>query len=78
MNMIQEQIDITLIEGNKHVFYYIAGAAMLIMIVLSIYCVFQASHSVIRPLRKLNSRMREIIDQGKFQQIDIINQDEDS
>ena len=34
---------------------------MILSFLLSIYCVFQTSHTVVRPLRVLNARMNEIL-----------------
>ena len=46
----------------KDMKYYSAIFVTLILsLVLSTYCVFQTSHAVIKPLRVLNMRMSEIL-----------------
>ena len=36
---------------------------------LTAVCVFQTSHSVIKPLRQLNSRMREILESDNLSEV---------
>ena len=46
------------------------GVLVILSLFLSIYFVFQTSHAVIRPLRNLNSRMNEVIEQENTNEID--------
>ena len=41
---------------------------------LTAVCVFQTSHSVIKPLRQLNSRMREILESDTLNQVSLGNE----
>ena len=45
---------------------------------LSVYFVFQTSHAVIRPLRTLNLRMIEVIEQENINEGDFGGQDDDT
>lgn len=48
---------------TKHITIYISlGLTIIASVVLTTFCIFQISHSVIRPLRQLNSKMRESIE----------------
>ena len=42
--------------------YLLAGTTVVIAYVATALCIFTTSHSVIKPLRQLNSRMREILE----------------
>ena len=52
--------------------YYSAIVACLIVsLFLSTYCVFQTSHAVIKPLRVLNMRMTEILQEDNYNEVQL-------
>ena len=62
MNLVQPDITMDFFRADDIKQYGTAVGVLLVFIIFSICCVFQVSHTVIRPLRVLNSRMMEIIE----------------
>ena len=64
-------ITVSVFEVNDLIYYSLIAAALVLSLLLSTYCVFQTSHQVIRPLRILNTRMNEILQEDNYDSLDL-------
>ena len=59
-------IDVKNFEVSDLRYYAAIFVTLVISLLLSTYCVFQTSHAVIKPLRILNMRMNEILQDDSY------------
>ena len=61
-------IEVKVFEWSDIKYYSAILLTLIISLLLSTYCVFQTSHAVIKPLRVLNMRMNEILQDDNYDQ----------
>ena len=60
--LVRQTQEIRISLGNKVIVICIVASVVLIIIsILTYICIFQTSHILIRPLRKLNTKMLEVM-----------------
>lgn len=64
-------IDIGLFDISDLKYYSAMLVALVLSLLLSAYCVFQTSHAVIKPLRILNMRMNEILQEENYNEVSL-------
>ena len=52
-------------------YYGAIFVTLIVSLLLSTYCVFQTSHTVIKPLRILNMRMNEILQEDNYDAVSL-------
>lgn len=64
-------IEVNMFEVSQLVTFSIIIITLILSLCLSTYCVFQTSHHVIKPLRILNTRMMEILQQDNYDSVNL-------
>ena len=71
---IIEQVHVEAFEIEDWWRYILILVTLIVSLGLTAICVFQTSHSVIKPLRQLNSRMREILESDTLNEVSLGNE----
>ena len=64
-------IQVEVFEMSDLKYYGAIFLVLILSLLLSTYCVFQTSHAVIKPLRILNTRMNEIMQEGNYNEVNL-------
>jgi nitrate/nitrite-specific signal transduction histidine kinase len=65
----KKSINIESFASEDIKWFVVGGLVLLGSIFLTTFCIFKISHKVIRPLRQLNSKMREILDSKELRDL---------
>ena len=67
----QTEVDVSPFELSDLKYYAAILVTLVLSLILSTYCVFQTSHAVIKPLRVLNMRMNEILQEENYNEVSL-------
>ena len=66
-----ESVDVKVFMLEDLKYYGAIFVTLIVSLLLSTYCVFQTSHTVIKPLRILNMRMNEILQEDNYDAVSL-------
>ena len=77
--LVRESVSVSVSLGSKIIYITaIAAVVLTIVSIITVLSIFQISHVLIRPLRKLNTKMREVLDDIAKGKSSGLQPDEDS
>ena len=69
-------IDVVTLEKDDWKTYVLIVCTLVFVLILTGLCIFQIAHSVIKPLRVLNSRMREILESKNLSEVTLVDEND--